>query len=166
MTEASYAKTHENMSPDWWTPPEWIDWVDETMGDWWHDPCPSDWQEGDPSGLEIDWAANVYCNHPGAKRGSAARWWRKAMDEQCEKLIWCAFNIEQVRHCYPSQFDIPGWLVMPRTRTSFIWGGPTGWNGTSRVHGEPGKSPGNWSVWWTNIEPAKPPKECIIHRTG
>ena len=36
----STSTMYKNYSHHWWTPPEWIDWVEETLGDW-HDPCPS-----------------------------------------------------------------------------------------------------------------------------
>ena len=41
----------------------------------------------------------------------------------------------------PSPFDIDGWLVMPKKRIGFVWGGPT-------------------------VEPAETPEECVIVRTG
>jgi hypothetical protein len=56
----------------------------------------------------------------------------------------------------PSPFDMPGWLVMPRKRISFI----------NAKTGLPGKSPANWAVFWSNTEPADPPEDCIMVRTG
>lgn len=158
----SLASTYANYSPDWWTPPEWMSWVYDTLGDVF-DPCPQWWDDVlNPSGLEIDWGDRCYVNHPGA-RGSTQRWWEKAEEEQPDALIWCAFNVEQLRHLRPSPLEQPGWLVMPRRRIGFVWGGPT--NG-KRVHGEVAKSPGNWTVFWTTAQPATPPVESLVLRTG
>jgi len=163
----SVATTYGGYSADWWTPKIWRDWVTATLGDGWFDPCPSDWTSDDLSGLDTEWQRNVYCNHPGG-RGSAVQWWAKYQSEQrrykgAQLLVWCAFSVEQLRHMDPSPFHLPGWLVMPRERTAFIWGGATT---AARTHGKPAKSPANWSVWWTNAAPATPPVDCVIVRTA
>lgn len=80
-------------------------------------------------------------------------------------LIWCAFSVEQLRHMHPSPFHLPGWLVMPRERVAFIWGGPDD-PARGRVHGQPGRSPGNWTVFWSTHPPATPPIESVIVRTS
>lgn len=167
----SLAATHSNYSHDWWTPQPWIDWVSETFGHAaWFDPCPQDWSPSRPSGLEVRWPTDTYVNHPGA-RGSTPHWWQAYMDRSAllPRFIWCAFSVEQLRHMRPSALELPGWLVAPRERTAFIWGGPdTPATKTSaeRIHGQPMKSPGNWAVWWTTVKPAKPPIESIVTRTG
>ncbi len=170
----SIATTHENYAHTWWTPPEWLDWVSATLGPW-HDPCPRDWADRPQrSGLKRYWHTAFYCNHPGA-RGSTKPWWDKfAQSLQHGRGIWCAFNSEQLRHMDPSPFQLPGWLVMPRDRVRFIWGGPdlykthkpTGEKVLVRKHGERPKSPGNWTVFWSRVEPAEPPAPCVIVRTG
>jgi hypothetical protein len=162
----SIAKTHENYSADWWTPRPWLKWVGRTLGGGWFDPCPGNWN-GMISGLDVDWHRRTYCNHPGS-RGSTKIWWEKADNEQrrmwgAMDIVWCAFSIEQLRHMRPSPFSLPGWLVMPRERTAFVWGGKTD---GKRVHGEPAKSPANWACWWTCVPPATPPVDCVIVRTS
>ena len=88
-------------------------------------------------------------------------WWPKFVSEMqsfgdAAKYVWCGFNIEQLRHMHPSPFHLPGWLVLPRKRIAFI-------NGNT---GEVGKSPGNWTFFWTNVEPATPPVESVVVRTS
>lgn len=137
---------YSNHSDQWWTPPEWFSWVYRTLADdeLVYDPCPRSWT-GVECGLESDWTMrNVYCNHPGG-RGNAQKWWSKYLAEQERhrgrlKFVWCAFNVEQLRHLRPSPFHLPGWLVMPRERIQFIWGGETD---GAKVHGEPCKQPTN-----------------------
>lgn len=168
---ASLAATHANYSPDFWTPPEWLGWVSATFGTGdWFDPCPGDWSPDEPSGLDIAWRDRCYVNHPGA-RASTAQWWTKYLRERgrVERFIWCAFSVEQLRHQLPSALELAGWLVAPRTRTAFIWGGPdmpATATRAERKHGQPLTQPGNWAVWWTTVDPAPPPVECIITRTG
>lgn len=178
----SLAKTHENYAHSWWTPDPWWHWVGRTFRldedlvdhprDYIFDPCPGDWDGGE-SGLEIPWEGPCYVNHPGDRGGSAQLWWVKYQAEQerhngMMPFVWCAFSVEQLRHLRPSPFHLCGWLVMPRTRTPFIWGGPdtpAGPNRSARVHGAPMKSPGNWAIWWSTEEPAIPPVDCIVVRT-
>jgi hypothetical protein len=84
-------------------------------------------------------------------------------------FVWCAFNCEQLRHLKPSPFRLPGWLIFPNDRIGFIWGGPDKVGADGRVtlkHGERGKSPGNWTVFWTTMEPATLPRAGEIVRTG
>lgn len=166
---SSLAKTHANYSHDWWTPPVWKRWVQETFGQQlYFDPCPGNWGPDQPNGLSIPWAGPCYVNHPGA-RGSTDAWWMKYQLEAPRKFIWCAFSVEQFRHMYPSALELPGWLVAPRERIAFIWGGPdqpAEKNKAERKHGEPMKSPGNWTAFWTTVEPACPPVDSIIMRTG
>lgn len=176
---------YENYSHDWWTPLDWKMWATLTLqrnGGKVMDPCPGDWQPGDPSALEIPWGDCTYLNHPGAK-GSTALYWTKLFQEQARHggrmaFMWCLFNIEQLRHMYPSPFNLDGWLIMPRDRIKFIWGGPDipaefGVRKGKRVqtkaprfHGEPMKSPGNWTAFWSTVEPMEPPEPCVIIRTG
>jgi hypothetical protein len=168
----SIATTYENYSHDWWTPPEWLEWAHASLGTRdVFDPCPRTWRPGDPDGLDRPWSFPAYVNHPGS-RGSAAVWWDKYLWE-CRStfgpilapLIWCAFSIEQLRHANPSPLELPGTLVAPRKRVSFIWGGPTQ---GKRVHGEAAKSPGNWAVFWASpgVTVATPPHESIVVPTG
>lgn len=177
---STFAKTYENYSSDWWTPPDWYLWAENTLGGPpVFDPCPSSWDPAQyPSGLDIQWTSPCYVNHPGS-RGSTARWWSKYHEEverlgQQLSIVWCAFSIEQLRHMYPTPFTLDGWLVLPRDRIGFIWGGPDKVVGTDkktgesiiRKHGEPAKSPGNWTVFWTTERPAVPPSTCEMVRTG
>jgi len=162
----SIAKTYVNYSADWWTPQPWLDWVSATIGGDWLDPCPGDW-DGSVSGLDVAWDVATYCNRPGS-RGSVAPWWHKYLIEQGHfagrmRFVWCAFNVEGLRYMTPSPFHLSGWLVMPRERTSFVWGGETT---EAREHGKPAKSPANWAVWWTNVAPATPPVDSVIVRTA
>ena len=161
----SLANTHRDYSSDWWTPPARMDWVRETLGREPFDPCPQDWSpDTHPCGLTIPWRDGTYINHPGS-RGSTKRWWSKAHAEVVGRgidLIWCMFNIEQLRHMYPTPLSLDGYLVLPRERTPFIWGGPSN---DKRTHGEPCTSPGNWTAWWSSVEPAKPPFESTVLRT-
>jgi len=166
----SVAATHRAYSADWWTPPEWVRWVRDTLKCEPFDPCPCDWSPSSEfSGLDHRWESPAYVNHPGAKaRGAAQRWWDKYLEEQGKhhgrlEIVWCAFSVEQLRQLRPSPLELPGWLVMPRTRTAFVWGGPT--KGT-RIHDQIAKSPSNWAIWWTNVEPATPPVESLIVRTA
>jgi len=175
------AKTFENYSHSWGTPPEWMDWVHRTLDcrpDILFDPCSALWTPAMPSGLDIPWEDPSYCNHPGS-RGSAQRWWAKYLSEQKRqggrvRFVWCAFNVESLRHLRPSPFHLAGWFVWPRDRISFIWGGETipakfdkkrkRWT-KERKRGQPAQSPGNSAVFWTNVPPANPPIECVIVRT-
>jgi len=177
---------HQNYSADWWTPPEWMDWVARTLGspiDGVYDPCPTDWTPERLCGLESCWETVTYCNHPGS-RGSGRRWWAKYLAEQERhagrmRFVWCQFNIESIRHLRPHPGHLPGWLIWPRDRISFIWGGetiPAKYHQTGkrkgklktkeRKHGEPAECPGNSAVFWTNVEPATPPTDCVILRTS
>lgn len=175
---ATFAKTYQNYSPDWWTPDNWIEWVNATFKRSFFDPCGRDWKKGDPSGLDIAWLRNApyYVNHPGS-RGSVVKWWPKFLHELKEGIgvgIWCAFSVEQIRHMRPSPFELDGWLVLPRERVPFIWGGPDKQVGTHkktgepiiRKYGEPATSPGNWTVFWSTENPATPPVESEIVKTG
>lgn len=160
---ASLAKTHANYAHTWWTPDEWMHWIHCTIGDYF-DPCSRAWEPTHASGLDIDWGRMFYCNHPGS-RGSTQPWWLKF----CEEIgkgghgVWCAFSVEQLRHMDPNPLTMPGWLVMPRARIGFVWGGP---DTDKRKHGEVGSSPGNWTVFWSSVEPAETPADSVIVRTG
>lgn len=180
-------KMHGNYAHTWWTPEEWMEWAFITMGsEYLWDPCPMDYEGGGhESGLERRWAKRTYCNHPGG-RGAAQEWWAKYQLEQARHLgamrfVWCAFSVEQFRHLRQSPFELPGWIVWPRDRIGYVWGGPDMGmaNGklvecvgeyedleVHRKHGERQKSPGQWSAFWTNCEPANPPGNCMITRTG
>jgi len=174
---SSLAKTHANYSHDFWTPRPWLRWVGETFRRagfaHWFDPCPGDWTPDRPSGIHPDlrWAIPSYVNHPGA-RGSTLEWWAKYLAERrlgLDPFIWCAFSVEQFRHMQPSALELPGWLVAPRSRVSFIWGGPdmeATPTRAARKHGQPMTQPGNWTAFWSTVEPAAPPVESIIIQTG
>jgi hypothetical protein len=180
------ARTHANYAHTWWTPEEWMAWAFATMGsEYLWDPCPMDYEGGGhESGLVRKWAKRTYCNHPGG-RGAAQEWWAKYQAEQARhlgtmKFIWCAFNVEQFRHLRQSPFELPGWIVWPRDRIGYVWGGPdmsmvdgklietsqAPGHAIHRAHGERQRSPGQWSAFWTNCEPAEPPGDCMITRTG
>lgn len=156
----------KNYAHTWWTPERWIQWVFATFELPYFDPCPADWHESYGDYLERSWKGRypIYCNHPGG-RGNVAKWWGRCAKEleAGRDVIWCAFSVEQLRTMEPSPLDMPGWLVMPKKRLSFIWGGP---DMDKREHGKPGKSPSNWTVFWSSVEPAETPDECRILRTG
>lgn len=173
---------HRDYSPDWWTPPEWWDWISRTLGAPIHqiyDPCPAAWSPDDGDGLACDWGDVAYCNHPGSRRSGQA-WWRKYIEEQIRhqgrmRFVWCQFNVEAIRQLDPWPFFVSGWLIWPRNRISFIWGGETieekhDKTGKiirkQRVHGQPSVAPGNCAVFWTNVPPATPPCDCAIFRTS
>ena len=175
----SIATTYSGYSFTWWTPDEWIDWVTATLGEGWTDPCPRDWDGVDRPDSIFD---SSYWNYPGT-RGGVGEFWRRCLlsVEAGGSVAWCAFSSEQPRHMVPSPYTLPGWLVMPRARIGFIWGGPDmvkvdgkliEQNASAedlplaRTHGEACRSPGNWTIFWTNREPAEPPEECTIVRTG
>ena len=164
--------TYENYSHHWWTPENWMNWVHRSYGtsiDWkpLYDVCPRIWDGQD---MTVDrWGRYNYVNHPGA-RGSVKLWWGRAIEAlaQGKEVIWCSFNDEQHRHMYPSLYEVPGWLILPRTRIKFVWGGPDVLlkNGKWRYHGDIGKSPGNYTTFWSSVKPATPPVDCVIVRTG
>jgi len=165
----SLAKTHENYAATWNTPPEWMAWANETLEGYLFDPCPANWS-GHIDGLTTTWGINTYLNHPGS-RGSTAKWWMAAMNHLSmprTKLIWCAFSPEQPRHMHPHPRTIPGWMIEPRARIGFIWGGPDTVlkNGKLRKHGDRCKSPGQQTIFWSSVEPAATPEPCVITRTG
>jgi hypothetical protein len=78
--------------------------------------------------------------------------------------------------------SLRGWLVMPKVRIGFVWGGPDmvkddkgklvpreekfSDRATMRHHGQAMNSPGNWTVFWSSVEPAETPVPCDIIRTG
>jgi hypothetical protein len=178
------SKVHANHSELWYTPPEWMEWVRETIGHEPFDPCPQDWDGTGDDGLLVEWESGFYCNHPGG-RGSVREWWPKFIDELgcAGDGIWCGFSSEQPRNMYPSCYELPGWMVLPRTRVGFVWGGPDLYRVPGhkklladpcgdpssvlvRKHGERAKSPANWTFFWSSVEPAEPPVECTIFKTG
>lgn len=149
----------KNYHDGWDTPPEWIEWVRQTLREtYFFDPCPSEWAPGDLDGLEIPWKELSYCNHPGS-RGSAAKWWTKFVYEMCRfdrpAFIWCAYSIEQLRQLDPSPLQLSGWVVIPKKRIAYI----------DQRTGERGKSPAQASFFWSSVTPAEPPEECIITPT-
>lgn len=166
------ATTHANYSHDWHTPKEWLDWVTRTLGDGWFDPCPPHWQPDDEDGLHAYWRGPTYVNHPGTRASVARDWWAKGVrclrERQVSALVWCAFNSEQLRYLDPSPFHLDGWLIMPRDRIGFVWGGPdvVTPNGKSRLTGDVARSPSNWTVFWSSCAPARTPTDCVIVRTG
>ena len=171
------SKTYENYASDWWTPPEWMLWVRQTLlrtksDQKVFDPCPGNWTPPMEDGLKIQWEPFCYVNHPGS-RGSAKFWWEKSCRER-ERLetfpfIWCSFNVETLlKTLNPNPMQLKGYLVCPiNKRTKFIWGGSDKLlrNGKIRKHGTLASSPGNYTVWWTNMYPAEPPIPCRIHKT-
>lgn len=161
----SISDTYSNYSADWWTPPEWMQWVRRTLGCEPFDPCPANWNPGMGCGLEREWMENAYVNHPGS-RGSTAKWWSKALKEmvRIDRLIWCAFSVEQLRHMSKlrSPMEMDGWLIMPRDRVSFVWGGECA---ERRRHGVPATSPAHWAIFWSTVPPHNPPQSSLVVRT-
>jgi hypothetical protein len=162
---------HQNYASDWETPQEWCDWVNATLGTVDLDPCGSAssldrlragmsylGEPGFKSGLDHAWFGNVYCNPPGANSSkSVKRWWRKLNESVpgvLEHVVWCFFNNEHTRFLDRSPWDMSGWMVMPKKRVAFL------------RDGKPVKSPRNWTWFWTTKEPAKPPIDSLIVRTG
>ncbi len=175
---------YENYAMTWWTQECWLEWVAQTLHNHnYFDPCPQVRPDGF-DGLLTDWFKfkSWYANHPGS-RGSAKVWWEKAHTElqKGSEGIWCAFNSEQLRHMKPNPLSIDGYLVLPHNRLKFIWGGPdmvkvkgklvpqteeTMDLKIYRAHKELVASPGNWSVFWSSVKPAKTPEPCDIIKTG
>ena len=175
------AQTHSNYSYDWWTPEPWYRWARETLGGAVFDPCRRDYDGSEERDmLKQSWANphnNLYVNHPGG-RGNAQKWWMRAVREWGMDIVWAAFNIEQLRILKPSPLEFTGYLILPKKRLRWVWGGPTGWfkkgelvpEGTKkavhREHGQPCKSPSHWAVFWSTVIPTEPPEPCWIRRTG
>lgn len=158
-------KTKTIYSDKWGTPMEWFKWVRETLGTDYFDPCPATWAGG-PDGLTIPWPTDrgVYVNHPGG-RGRFISWFSKFMAHNGPK-VWCGFNLSQIRLSCVSGwllFDAPGYLVIPHKRVPYVWLGP---DTPTRSHGEAQKSPTQDSFFWSSVEPAEPPVDCTIVRTG
>ena len=175
--QPSLAATHENYSPEWFTPDPWWEWIYRTLGTRdVFDPCPSFWQEHQGSGLDVAWQSPVYCNHPGEKRStppSSQLWWSKCIAERAINgpidVVWALFSIEHLRYMRPSPLRLDGYLILPDTRIQWTWGGPTMTpkNGKPRVHGQPQKGPGNWSAFWSSVKPDRDtPAPCEFFRTG
>lgn len=151
----SIATTYSNYAHTWWTPEPWLLWVERTFLGCYLDACPKNWDGTDRPNMQ---SRNMYYNHPGS-RGSTATWWNRAYRNMNSgsNIIWCAFNAEQERHMLPAPKS--GYWIKPLKRISFIWGGETE---GKRIHGQPGKSPGNWTVFYSSIRPAPTPEPCII----
>jgi len=156
---------HVNYSPDWRTPPAWIEWARATMGGIDLDPCASPLQheqfarknyDGETfDGLMERWRGRVYCNPPGANSSKSVKaWWTKAHSRRLAALTWAFFNCEAIKSVAPSPLDLPGYLVIPMRRVRW-------WQ-----HGAESKRPRNWSWFWTTREPAPTPIECRIIETG
>ncbi len=143
---------HKNYFSDWQTPPEWLAWVQSSLGKGFQDPCPPN-----PSadGLIIPWNHRVYVNPPGANSvKSITPWWNKYVTERnsgrTTRLIWCFFNCEATRSIDPSPFNMPGEFVIPKKRVAF-------WR-----DGKPFKGPRNWTWFWKSYEVpfVEPPVDC------
>lgn len=58
----------KNVDGDKWiTPPSLWKALDDEFHFDSFDPCPIDWQQGDPNGLEIEWAQTTFVNPPFSK---------------------------------------------------------------------------------------------------
>ncbi len=70
------------------------------------DPCSSDyfnrvikaptyysWDDRQEDGLELPWAGKLFVNPPGKM---VKEFWRKAMSEPIEQMIWVGFSVEQL----------------------------------------------------------------------
>lgn len=157
---------HAQGSPLWYTPPHLSEWIRATIGEYF-DPCPKYW-DGEKSGLDIPWEPVAYINHPGSGGRTSQQWWTKMHEENARhdgagKFVYCFFNVEQIRKIEPSPLKTKGWMIWPKRRTRFVWGGESG---GGRVHGEPYGSPRYWSAFWTNVEPAEFPEPCEVTECG
>ncbi len=147
-------------SDKWYTPPEWLAWVRDELGEDYFDPCPAGWSEGDLDGLTVPWTcAPTYVNHPGG-RGNPQKWWDRTMAEcywgagEFSKLIWAAFNIEQLRYLKNGPLTRHGYLYLPKKRIAWV-----------RAAG--GKSsPTHWAGFWMNRKALTPPPvPCYVVKT-
>lgn len=78
MSRAKVFKNKNQNKDKWITPPSlWKKLDDEFHFDLF-DPAPIHWQEGDPNGLEIEWAATTFVNPPFSELG---KWIYKADNE-------------------------------------------------------------------------------------
>ena len=162
------SQIHANQSAKWGTPGKDLGMICATIGSDYHDPCPSDWQPGDPDGATIDnvlIGQSVYINHPGG-RGQFEKWWEFAkvlLSMHSSDVVWCAFRAEQIRLMMPDLINIGGWLIYPDKRIHYIWIGETNEKNT---YGEPGKSPANYSFFWSSVEPKGVPDGYIVMKVG
>lgn len=68
-------------------------------------------------GLQLPWHGRVFCNPPG---GLVRQFWRKAMSEPIEQMVWIGFSLEQLatmadEEHHPMDFSI----CIPRKRLRF-----------------------------------------------
>lgn len=141
---------HQNYSDSWSTPTDWVEWARRTLGGEIDlDPCTSRAAQRrirarrffTRGGLSRHWDGAVFVNPPGSNSTKSVKeWWEKAVreleDGYLQRLVWVAFNFEQVRILEPSMLSIPGALVLPRLRVAYL------------RDGKPMKSPRNYSVLW------------------
>lgn len=170
----SIATTYANYSPDWWTPPEWSgsSALSEAVISI---PVPVLGRRVSLMGLIL-----TGCRQPTATtlgRAVALNDGGRSFSKKTSTWAGCrSFGV-------PSQSSSSGiWsrvrlakrvgLSCP-SRIGFIWGGATKQVGTNkktgepiiRHHGERAKSPGNWTAFWTNCRPARPPQDCRVITT-
>jgi len=82
----------------WGTPPIFLKKLDEEFLFDDFDPCPLDWKEGDPDGLEIEWAQTTFVNPPFSKMSA----WIKKADKEWRKgkTIVMIMNLKTHTHAF------------------------------------------------------------------
>lgn len=122
---------HSKSTVKWGTPKDIVERARRTMGGITLDPCSSikfdltvnadryySLDDHGEDGLALPWYGKVFCNPPG---GSLVRgFWRKAMSEPIEQMIWVGFSLEQLalladERNHPMDFSI----CVPRKRIRF-----------------------------------------------
>lgn len=97
---------HSAATPRWGTPADIVERARLVMGGLDLDPCSSDSfnevikapnyysiDDRGENGLELPWFGKVFVNPPG---GLVKQFWRKAMSEPIEQMIWVGFSVEQL----------------------------------------------------------------------
>lgn len=101
-----------SLTPEHYTPAEWVERARRVMGGIDLDPCSCAdaqrtvralaWYDADQDGLTLPWNGRVFINSPGDRRGQLPKlFWEKLADEveagHVEQFVWLAFNAAQLR---------------------------------------------------------------------
>lgn len=112
---------HSKATPRWGTPEDLVERAHHVMGGIDLDPCSEakfqevvqaatyySLDERGEDGLVLPWKGRVFCNPPG---GSVRQFWRRAMEQPIEQMIWVGFSVEQLcvlagEEKHPADFSI------------------------------------------------------------
>ena len=97
---------HSKATPRWGTPEDIVERARRVMDGITLDPCSESvfqetvqaarhysLTERGEDGLTLPWAGNVFLNPPG---GAVPEFWRRALEQPVQQLIWCGFSVEQL----------------------------------------------------------------------